>query len=201
VDNRELSFVEREIEESRFVVEAAAHDPAFKNAIERIGAACTKALRVGGKIMFAGNGGSAADAQHLAGEMISRLNYDRAPLAAIALTVDTSVLTAVGNDYGYEQIFERQVRGVGRAGDVFVGISTSGRSPNILRALRAAREMGVVTVGFTGRKGGDMPPLCDFVLHAPSDRTPMIQQLHIMAGHIICGLIESHLFPIPAKGV
>lgn len=201
MDNRELSFVEREIEESRFVVEAAAHDPAFKNAIERIGAVCTKALTAGGKIMFAGNGGSAADAQHLAGEMISRLNYDRAPLASIALTVDTSVLTAVGNDYGYEQVFERQVRGLGRSGDVFIGISTSGRSPNILRALRAAREMGMVTVGFTGRKGGDMPPLCDFVLHAPSDRTPMIQQLHIMAGHIICGLVESRLFPLPAKGV
>ena len=193
----EMSFVDREIEESRQVTEAAARDTNFKSAIERIAAAWTKALASGGKIMLAGNGGSAGDAQHLAGELISRLNFDRAPLAAIALTVDTSVLTAVGNDYGYEQVFERQVRGLGRAGDVFVGISTSGRSPNILSALRAARSLGVVTVGFTGKKGGDMPPLCDHTLHAPSDRTPMIQQAHIMAGHIVCGLVEAQLFTAP----
>ena len=198
MDHRQISFVDREIEESRLVTEAAAGDAAFKAAIEAIAKAWSDALAAGGKIMLAGNGGSAGDAQHLAGELVSRLNFDRAPLAALALTVDTSVLTAIGNDYGYEQVFERQVRGLGRAGDVFVGISTSGRSPNILSALRAARALGIKTVGFTGRKGGDMAPLCDYMLHAPSDRTPMIQQMHIMAGHIVCGLVEARLFTPPA---
>ncbi len=197
--HEQMSFVEREIEESRSVTEAAAKDAIFKGAIEQIADAWSKSLAAGGKIMLAGNGGSAGDAQHLAGELVSRLNFDRAPLAALALTVDTSVLTAIGNDYGYEHLFERQVRGLGRAGDIFVGISTSGRSPNILHALRTARAAGITTVGFTGRKGGDMAPLCDYVLHAPSDRTPMIQQLHIMAGHIICGLVESQLFSPPPK--
>ena len=191
----EMSFVEREIEESLEVTAAAARDAGFKRAIERVAEIWTQALAGGGKILLAGNGGSAADAQHLAGELVSRLNYDRGPLAAIALTVDTSVLTAVGNDYGYAQVFERQVRALGRAGDVFVGISTSGRSPNILAALRAARALGMVTIGFTGKTGGDMPALCDHVLHAPSDRTPMIQQVHIMGGHIVCGLVEARLFP------
>ncbi len=152
-------------------------------------------LQHGGKILFAGNGGSASDAQHIAGEFLSRLNYDRSPLAGLALTTDTSVLTAVGNDYGYEHIFSRQVAGLGRPGDVFVGISTSGRSPNILAALDAARQNGLHAVGFTGAKGGAMADRCELILNAPSDRTPIIQQLHITAAHIICGLVESTLFP------
>ena len=146
-------------------------------------------------MLLAGNGGSAADAQHLAGEMLSRLNYDRAPAAAIALTTDTSVLTAIGNDYGYEQLFERQVRGLGRQGDVLIAISTSGRSANILRAISAARELGIVTVGLTGKSGGDMAAICDLCLRALSDSTPLIQQIHITAGHVICGLVEEQLFP------
>ena len=127
--------------------------------------------------------------------MLSRLNYDRAPAAAIALTTDTSVLTAIGNDYGYEQLFERQVRGLGRQGDVLIAISTSGRSANILRAISAARELGIVTVGLTGKSGGDMAAICDLCLRAPSDSTPLIQQIHITAGHVICGLVEEQLFP------
>ena len=146
-------------------------------------------------MLLAGNGGSAADAQHLAGELIGRFNYDRAPAAAIALTTDTSALTAIGNDYGYERVFERQVRGLGRKDDVLIAISTSGRSANILRAIGAARELGLVTVGMTGKSGGEMAPLCDLCLRAPSDSTPLIQQIHIIAGHVIFGLVEERLFP------
>jgi D-sedoheptulose 7-phosphate isomerase len=153
------------------------------------------ALAAGHKVMFAGNGGSAADAQHLAGELVSRFYYDRPAAAALALTTDTSVLTAIGNDYGYDRVFERQVHGLGRPGDVLIAISTSGRSPNILKALAAARATGVVAVGFTGANGGDMVPLCDLCLRVPGDSTPLIQQLHIVAGHIVCALVEARLFP------
>ena len=180
---------------SRDAVDAAIADPEFVAVITAIADRVTDALIAGHKLLLAGNGGSAADAQHLAGEFLSRFGYDRAPLAAVALTTDSSVMTAIGNDYGYERLFERQVLGLGRRGDVLIAISTSGRSPNILRALRAARESGVVAIGFTGRGGGDMPALCDLCLLAPSDSTPLIQQLHITAGHIICGLVEERLFP------
>ena len=180
---------------SRDVIQAAIDDPAFADAIRDIVEVTATALDKGHKLLLAGNGGSAADAQHLAGEMLSRLNYDRAPVAAIALTTDTSVLTAIGNDYGYERLFERQILGLGCAGDVFVAISTSGRSANILRAIDAARQKKIVTVGLTGRTGGEMSPRCDICLRAPSDSTPLIQQIHITAGHIICGLVEERLFP------
>jgi D-sedoheptulose 7-phosphate isomerase len=180
---------------SRDVLQAAIEDPGFAATIAAIVDRVAAALAAGGKMLLAGNGGSAADAQHLAGEMLSRLNYDRAPGAAIALTTDSSVLTAIGNDYGYEQLFERQVRGLGRKGDVLIAISTSGRSPNILRAIAAARELGVVTIGLTGMSGGEMPAICDLCLRAPSDSTPLIQQIHITAGHVICGLVEERLYP------
>jgi len=180
---------------SRDVIQAAIDDPAFADAIRDIVEVTATALDKGHKLLLAGNGGSAADAQHLAGEMLSRLNYDRAPAAAIALTTDTSVLTAIGNDYGYERLFERQILGLGCAGDVFIAISTSGRSANILRAIDAARQKRILTVGLTGRTGGEMASRCDICLHAPSDSTPLIQQIHITAGHIICGLVEERLFP------
>jgi len=180
---------------SRDVIQAAIDDPAFADAIRDIVEVTATALDKGHKLLLAGNGGSAADAQHLAGEMLSRLNYDRAPAAAIALTTDTSVLTAIGNDYGYERLFERQILGLGCAGDVFIAISTSGRSANILRAIDAARQKQIVTVGLTGRTGGEMASRCDICLHAPSDSTPLIQQIHITAGHIICGFVEERLFP------
>jgi D-sedoheptulose 7-phosphate isomerase len=181
--------------QSRDTLQAAIDDPAFAAAIRDIVEVTAAALANGRKLLLAGNGGSAADAQHLAGEMLSRLYYDRAPAAALALTTDTSVLTAIGNDYGYDRLFERQILGLGCAGDVFIAISTSGRSPNILRAIEAARQKSIVTVGFTGRTGGEMSSRCDFCLHAPSDSTPLIQQIHITAGHIICGLVEERLFP------
>jgi D-sedoheptulose 7-phosphate isomerase len=158
----------------------------------------TRAFRAGGKVLIAGNGGSAADAQHIAGEFLSRLNIDRKPLPAVALTSDTSVLTAIGNDYGFDSIFERQVRGLGRPGDVLIAISTSGRSRNIIAALKAAREIGLITVGFTGSGTRAMATLCDLCLSAPSDETPQIQQIHIVAAHAICSLVECELFGQPA---
>lgn len=183
--------------QSRNAVQAAIEDTVFLETIERIADCFSRALIGRCKILLAGNGGSAGDAQHLAGELMSRLNYDRAPVAAVALTTDSSVLTAIGNDYGYEWIFERQVVGLGRAGDVFVAISTSGRSRNVLRAIDAARRTGLMIVGFTGRSGGEMASRCDLCLHAPVDATPLIQQIHITAGHIVCGLVEERLFPRP----
>ena len=180
---------------SRDTIQAAIDDPAFAVAIRDIVEVTASAIANGRKLLLAGNGGSAADAQHLAGEIVSRMNYDRAPAAALALTTDSSVLTAIGNDYGYDRLFERQILGLGSPGDVFIAISTSGRSPNILRAMEAARERGIFTVGFTGRSGGEMASRCDLCLRAPSDSTPLIQQIHITAGHIICGLVEERLFP------
>jgi D-sedoheptulose 7-phosphate isomerase len=178
------------------VLARAAADPAFGAAVLDIAQAVETSLRAGGKVMLVGNGGSAADAQHIAGEFLSRLRFDRHPLPALALTTDSSVLTAVGNDYGYEQVFERQLRGLGRKGDVFIAISTSGKSPNVLAALRAARDIGVTTVGFTGNSPGAaaMLPLCHHVLAAPSDDTPLIQQVHITAAHAICEIVERNLF-------
>src|SRR5271156_5909254 len=149
-------------------LERAAGDAGFMGEVLAIAAACERALRDGGKLLLAGNGGSAADAQHIAGEFLSRLRFDRNPLPAVALTPDSSVLTAVGNDYGYDLVFERQVRGLGRQGDVFIAISTSGKSPNVIAALKAARAQGVVTVGFTGTAPGAamMRPLWGHLLVA-----------------------------------
>jgi D-sedoheptulose 7-phosphate isomerase len=180
---------------SRDTIQAAIDDPAFSRTIRDIVEVTANALGAGRKLLLAGNGGSAADAQHIAGEFIGRLNYDHAPAAAAALTTDTSVLTGVANDYGYDRVFERQILGLGRAGDVFIAISTSGRSPNILRAIDAARQKHLAVVGFTGRTGGEMASRCDLCLCAPSDSTQLIQQIHITAGHIICGLVEERLFP------
>jgi D-sedoheptulose 7-phosphate isomerase len=179
---------------SREAMQRAETDTALSQSIAEIAKRVAQSLRNGGKLMLAGNGGSAADAQHIAAELLSRFRRDRHPLPAIALTTDTSVLTAIGNDYGYELVFERQVRGLGRKGDVFIGITTSGRSPNITAALLAARERGLVTIGFTGTGGSMLAPLCDLMLIAPSDETAIIQQIHITAAHAICGLIETELF-------
>lgn len=162
----------------------------IQEVVERI----VTAMKSGDKVLLAGNGGSASDAQHIAGEFVSRFAFDRPGLPAFSLATDTSVMTAIGNDYGYEQLFSRQIQAVGRPGDVFVGISTSGRSPNILAALKEARDRGLTTVGFTGREGGQMPPLCDHIIRIPSSVTPKIQEGHIVIGHIICGLVEEAMF-------
>ena len=181
--------------ESRDAVQAAIDDADFLATVEAIVDKVAEVIAAGRKVLLAGNGGSAADAQHLAGEFVSRFYYDRAPAAALALTTDSSVLTAIGNDYGYERVFERQVLGLGAAGDALIAISTSGRSPNILRAIEAARRKGLAVIGFTGRSGGDMAARCDLCLCAPADATPLIQQIHIAAGHVVCGLVEERIFP------
>jgi D-sedoheptulose 7-phosphate isomerase len=147
-------------------------------------------LRCGGKILFCGNGGSAADSQHLAAELIGRYRHDRRPLPALALTVDTSALTAIANDYGFSEIFARQVQGLGQPGDLLVGISTSGNSANVLRALDVARSMAMHTIGLTGGDGGKMLPICDICIKVPSGRVNRIQEMHIAIGHILCGLVE-----------
>lgn len=146
------------------------------------------------KTLVAGNGGSAADAQHIAGELVARFYFDRPGLSSMALSTDTSVLTAVGNDYGFERLFSRQVEAHGNEGDVFIGLSTSGNSPNILKALEMCREKGVKTIGLTGENGGKMPELCDICIKVPSLETPRIQESHILIGHIICYLVEETLF-------
>lgn len=194
----DAQFVADYLTESAAAMTAFAADAAAREVMLDMAGAIAGAMRAGGKLLIAGNGGSAADAQHIAGEFISRLMFDRAPLPAVALTTDTSALTATANDYGFEQVFERGVRGLGRAGDVFLGITTSGRSPNVLRALAAANELGIVTLGFAGQDPGPMRDACDLLLAAPHRVTPVVQQLHITAAHIVCALVERAMFPAKA---
>lgn len=156
-------------------------------------------LARGGKLLFCGNGGSAADAQHLAAEFVNRFQLERPPLPAIALTTDTSVLTAIGNDYGFEQVFLKQIQALGRPGDILVAISTSGGSPNVLHALRAARGKEIITLGFTGAGGGEMPSLCDYLFHVPHKRTALVQEVHIAIGHLLCELTDYFLFEAVAE--
>ncbi|MEA2870689.1 MAG: D-sedoheptulose 7-phosphate isomerase [Hyphomicrobiales bacterium] len=189
--------VTRYLEASRDAVSAALGDRTFVEAVSRTAEIVTDALRAGKKILLAGNGGSAADAQHLATELMVRFYLDRAPLPALALTTDGVTLTATGNDLGFEHVFSRQVLALGQPGDVFLGLSTSGRSPNILAACKAARERGMSVIGFTGTRNGEtMGSLCDLTVRVPSEKTPLIQQVHIAAGHIVCEIAEEAL----AKG-
>lgn len=156
--------------------------------------ACVTALKAGKKVMFCGNGGSAADSQHLAAELVGRYKMERRALNSIALTVDTSVLTAIGNDYGYDDVFRRQVEGLGQAGDVLIGLSTSGNSRNVLLAFEQAKAMGITTVAFTGLKGGKMKEAADICLDVTAEVTNHIQELHIMSGHFICELVEKAMY-------
>jgi D-sedoheptulose 7-phosphate isomerase len=171
-------------------LERATQDSKLDAAAREITAAIVAALRAGNKLLIIGNGGSAGDAQHIAAEIVGRYKRDRPAYAAIALTTDTSALTAIANDYGFEQVFARQVAGLGRPGDVLLALSTSGRSTNILAGLRTARERGLVTVGFTGSNGEALRDLCDHLLVAPSDDTPIVQQIHLTVSHAICHEIE-----------
>jgi D-sedoheptulose 7-phosphate isomerase len=189
-----MNFIQSEISNTLSVIQQIQKDTVLLQTAQSIAEKCIASLRSGGKILFAGNGGSAADSQHLAAELVSRLRYNRPGLASFALTTDTSALTAIGNDYSFENLFSRQVEAVGRKGDVFIGISTSGKSPNILKALQVARLMGLVTIGFTGSSAPLMTECCDVVLHIPSKETQKIQECHIMMGHIICALIEEDIY-------
>lgn len=188
-------FIDAEFSKTLDNFNRMAADVALKDEIVRAVELCLASLSSDGKILFAGNGGSAADAQHWAGELVSRFYYDRPGLPAIALTTDTSILTAIGNDYGYDYTFARQVEALGRRGDVLVVISTSGNSPNILRAAQAARDRGIYVIGFTGQGGGKLAPLCDVCFRIPSDETPRIQEGHEFIGHLLCALIEADMYP------
>jgi D-sedoheptulose 7-phosphate isomerase len=176
-----------------------AETPALRAVLAGAVEASLASLRAGGKLLFAGNGGSAADAQHWAAELVSRFQKERPGLAAIALTTDSSILTAIGNDYGFERVFARQVEALGAPGDVFVAISTSGRSANILRAVEAARARSLRVIGFTGEGGGDMAALCDFCLQVPSADTPRIQEGHSFLGHLLCALVEQGMYGDAAR--
>ncbi|KRA46632.1 D-sedoheptulose 7-phosphate isomerase [Pseudoxanthomonas sp. Root630] len=188
-------FIDAEFSKTLANFNRMASDEALKEQIARAVDMCLASLKSEGKILFAGNGGSAADAQHWAGELVSRFYYDRPGLPAIALTTDTSILTAIGNDYGYDYTFARQVEALGRRGDVLVVISTSGNSPNILRAAQAAKDRGILVIGFTGQSGGKLAPLSDLCFCIPSDETPRIQEGHEFIGHLLCALIEAGMYP------
>ncbi len=186
--------IRAEFEASLALLQRMSQDAGLEAQIVSAVALSTGALRQGNKLLFAGNGGSAADAQHWAGEMVSRFNFDRPGLAGIALTTDTSILTAIGNDYGYDYVFARQIEALGRPGDVVYLLSTSGRSPNVLRAVEAARKLQLKVIGFTGERGADFAADCDVGFVVPSSATPKIQEGHEFLGHLICGLIEQEMF-------
>ena len=183
----------------QFVHESLRVKAAFfeqnKEPITRTAETIAHGLKNGKKTLFFGNGGSAADSQHLAAEMVGRFGPDRSPLAGIALTTDTSILTAVGNDYGYEKVFSRQITALGQPGDTAIGISTSGNSPSVLEGLDTARARGLFTVGFTGETGGQMVGRCEVLFRVPSRVTARIQETHILLGHILCELVDRELFP------
>jgi len=193
-----MTEIQAAIRATASLLEEMAEDAALCEATQQAVEVSVAALREGRKILFCGNGGSAADAQHWAGELVSRFMYDRPGLAAIALTTDSSILTAIGNDYGYERTFSRQVEALGMEGDVLFAISTSGNSPNVVAALQAARARGLATIGFTGQGGGRMAAICDICLRIPSTVTPRIQEGHEVLGHTICEMIEATIFPRPA---
>ena len=190
-----MDFIDAYLDESLASLTAFRTEPHHRQVLVEMADVIVTALRQRRKLLICGNGGSAGDAQHIAGEFLSRLMYDRAPLAAIALTTDTSVMTAIGNDYGFEHVFERQVLGLGEDGDVLLGISTSGNSRNVLRAFDAARGKKLKSLGFTGARGGSMRGICDLLLEVPSANTAIIQQIHIIAAHIVSALVERKLFP------
>lgn len=176
------------------VKEKILHDPMLITKLQQVADEIVKCYAHDGKVLFCGNGGSAADAQHIAAELSGRFYFDRDPLDAEALHVNTSYLTAVANDYSYDQIYSRLIKARGRKGDVLVGISTSGNSGNVLKAFELANEIGMITVGMTGESGGKMKALSSILLNAPSSDTPRIQESHIMMGHIICELVEERMF-------
>lgn len=189
MNERMTSHIQRSLDAKQAILQ----DSAFLEKLEQAAKKCADALAKQGKVLFAGNGGSAADAQHLAAELVGRYKNDRPSIAGIALTTDTSALTAIGNDYGYDEVFARQVAGLGQAGDVFIAISTSGNSGNILKACEVAKEKGIAIIGMSGAKG-QLKTIADICLDVPAPETATIQECHIMLGHIICDLVEQELF-------
>jgi len=191
-------MIERIRQIARESIEAKrAFFEANSEAVARAAEMIIASVRAGGKVLVFGNGGSAADAQHIAAELVNRLNYDHPPIPAIALTTDTSILTSIGNDSSFDNVFERQVRALGRKGDVALAISTSGNSPNVLRAVEAAREIGVTTIALAGRTGGKLATLAELALVVNADSTQRIQETHITIAHILCELVEDALYGQP----
>jgi len=188
-----LEYFDETVASSLSIKEKVKNDQGLRSALYRLGSQLTEAMRNGNRVLFAGNGGSAADSQHLAAEFVSRFEFDRPGLPALALSTDTSMLTAIGNDYGYENLFLRQLQAQARKGDVFIGITTSGGSPNVINALKACAEMGVVSAVFSG-SGSVAVDGIDHIIAVPSNDTARVQECHIMIGHILCGLVEREIF-------
>lgn len=189
-----IDYIQKQIKASYETKIEVYNDPVLVKTIEAVSLLIIDAYKRGNKVLFAGNGGSAADAQHIVGELVNRLYFDRPGLAAISLSTDTSVMTAIGNDYEFKKLFSRQIEAIGVQGDIFVGISTSGNSPNILDAMQACEVKGLTSVGLTGKSGGKLMGQCDYLIKIPSDNTPRIQESHILVGHIICAIVEESLF-------
>jgi len=188
------NYIKDQIKKSYETKQAIYENEALLNKIEEVAQMCVALYKGDKKTILAGNGGSAADAQHIAAELVGRYGFDRPSIPSLALTTDTSNLTAIGNDYGYDQVFSRQLEGMGQAGDIFIGISTSGNSANIIKAFESAKKKGITTVALTGRDGGAMAKMADVVLVVPSNSTPRIQESHILIGHILCDIIEKETF-------
>ncbi|MDG1974388.1 MAG: D-sedoheptulose 7-phosphate isomerase [Flavobacteriaceae bacterium] len=187
-------MIKSQIKESINVKEQLLNSPSVISVIDEVSEECIKIFKNSGKILLAGNGGSAADSQHISAEFVSRFYFDRPGLPSIALTTDTSALLAIGNDYGFEKVFSRQIEALGNKGDMFIGISTSGNSKNVINALIAANKKGLTTVGLIGENGGGMESLCTYCIKVPSNQTPRIQEAHILIGHIICAIVEDTFF-------
>jgi len=189
-----ITYIKNQVQDSFETKQKLFNDAKALQTIEDVARECIKLYKDDKKTLLAGNGGSAADAQHIAAELVGRYGFDRPSISSIALTTDTSNLTAIGNDYGYDKVFSRQVEGVGREGDLFIGISTSGNSENIINAFESAKAKNIITVALTGRDGGAMAKMADYAIIVPSNETPRIQESHILIGHIICDIIEKELF-------
>jgi len=194
MENMINKYISNQVEKSIDTKQKLLDNQELMDLIQKVALKCVEVYKNGNKTLIAGNGGSAADAQHIAGEFVSRFYFDRPGLASIALTTDTSILTAIGNDYGYEKLFSRQVQANGLKGDMFIGISTSGNSANVIEALKECKDKGIITVGLTGEKGGKMAEMCDFCIKVPSNETPRVQEAHILIGHIICAVVEEAIF-------
>lgn len=190
-----VDFIKSKLQASIELKTAVMNDREILSSVNALAADIVASYKQGGKVLWCGNGGSAADAQHLAAELSGRFYYDRAPLFSEALHVNTSYTTAVANDYSYDVIYSRLVEAMGRKGDVLIGLSTSGNSANVIKALEKANEIGMITAAFTGQSGGKMKTLCKYLINIPSTDTPRIQECHMLLGHTICELVEMNLFP------
>jgi D-sedoheptulose 7-phosphate isomerase len=194
MDTEMHKYIKEQIKASFETKQKIYENEQLLNTVADVAKKCVDVYKAGKKTMLAGNGGSAADAQHIAAELVGRYGFDRPSLPSLALTTDTSNLTAIGNDYGYEQVFSRQLEGMGQEGDLFIGISTSGNSANIVKAFESAKKKGIMTVALTGRDGGEMAKIADIAMVIPSNDTPRIQESHILVGHILCDIIEKEIF-------